>query len=297
MANPQIETIRKHLAENPALPEGASVEQIRAAMDAMGEGFPKAKDVSLMEAEAADVPAAWFEAPGVDQNRVLVYLHGGGYLSGSLLSHGGLMGELSRTSGARVLGLSYRLAPEHPFPAALEDTVAAYRWLLGQGTLASSMAIVGDSAGGALAVAALVSLRDAGDALPGCAVSISPWADMEGKGESLTARAARDPMVAPESIPQLAEAYLQGQDPQSPLASPIHADLRGLPPLLVQVGTEEILYDDAVRLADKARRDGVDVTFEPWDEMLHVWHLFTPMLRKGQEGIDRVGGFVRKHTG
>jgi acetyl esterase/lipase len=226
----------------------------------------------------------------------MLYLHGGGYVVGSIATHLGLAGRLSRAAAARVLLLNYRLAPEHPFPAAVEDATAAYRWLLGTGVKPGRIAIAGDSAGGGLTVATLVALRDAGEPLPAAGVCQSPWIDLEGAGESVTTKAHVDPLVHKDMLLKMASWYLAGANPRTPLAAPLYADLQGLPPLLVQVGTAEILLDDATRLADRARAAGVAVTLEPWEGMIHVWQLFASILPEGQQAIDRIGAFVRQHA-
>jgi acetyl esterase/lipase len=246
--------------------------------------------------DANGVPAEWVTAAGTEAARTILYLHGGGYVIGSPATHRGLAERLSKAAGARVLVIDYRLAPEHPFPAPVEDATKAYRWLLASGVSASSIAVAGDSAGGGLTAATLIALRDAGDALPAAGICLSPWVDMEGIGESMTLRAELDPMVQKEGLLGMARLYLQGADPRSPLAAPLYADLHGLPPLLVQVGTSETLYDDATRLAERAKAAGVNVTLEPWDEMIHVWHLFAEMLPEGQKALDRIGEFVRQHV-
>jgi acetyl esterase/lipase len=179
----------------------------------------------------------------------------------------------------------------------VEDSTAVYRWLLGTGVNPGRMVIAGDSAGGGLTMATLVALRDARDPLPAAAVCLSPWVDLEGLGESATTKAAVDPMIQGKAIAEGAKAYLAGADPRTPLAAPLYADLAGLPPLLIQVGTAEVLLDDSTRLAERARSAGVDVTLEPWDDMIHVWQIFAAMLPEGQQAIDRIGEFVRKHTG
>ncbi|HEX4210552.1 MAG TPA: alpha/beta hydrolase, partial [Candidatus Binataceae bacterium] len=195
--------------------------------------------------------------------------------------------------GFRVLGIDYRLAPEHPFPAAVEDAVAAYRWLLAQGLQPSRIAVAGDSAGGGLTIATLVAIRDAKLAVPAAGVCLSPWVDMEGIGESMTSKASVDPVVQKQGLLGMAQAYLGGKDPRTPLAAPLYADLKGLPPLLIQVGEAETLLDDSKRLADRAKAAGVKVTLEPWKEMIHVWHLFAPFLPEGQEAIDGIGKYLR----
>lgn len=277
-------------------PENPTVEEMRLGFELLGQKFAATASVQTEAVDANGVKAEWVSASGVDAASSILYLHGGGYVIGSPATHRALAERLSRTASARVLVIDYRLAPEHPFPAAVEDATAAYRWLLASGQAASNIAIAGDSAGGGLTVATLVSLRDAGEALPAAGICLSPWVDMEGIGESMSARAGLDPMVQKEGLLGMAAAYLNGADPRSPLAAPMYADLQGLPPLLIQVGTSETLYDDSTRLADRAKAAGVDVTLEPWDEMIHVWQLFAEMLPEGQQAIDRMGEFVRKHA-
>ena len=278
----------------------------------MGAKMAEAKDINAMRAimieaqapagvtctpvEAGGVSAEWSVADGADQNKVILYVHGGGYVMGSAGSHRDMTGRLSQAAGARVLSLNYRLAPEHPFPAPVDDAVAAYRWLLGQGIQASNIAIAGDSAGGGLALAALIAIRDAGEPMPVAGIGISPWVDMEGMGESMTTRAAVDPVVQKEGLLGMAKIYLGGADPKNPLAAPLHANLAGLPPLLIQVGDAETLLDDATRITERARKADVDVTLKIWDEMPHVWHLFAPILPEGQQAIEEIGTFFKEQT-
>jgi epsilon-lactone hydrolase len=295
MANAQLAAIRTMLIENPIIKPDATLEQMRAGLDAMGGMTPSLPDVTAAKVDAGGVPGMWFSANGGDASRVLLYLHGGGYVLGSVQSHRALIERLAKAINGRVLAIDYRMAPEHPFPAAVDDAVAAYRWLLAQGVSAARIAISGDSAGGGLTLATLLKLRDDGVALPACAAPISPWTDMEGTGASMQTRAAVDPMVQKEGLGQMAGTYLQGADPKNPLASPLHGDFKGLPPLLIQVGDAETLLDDTTRLEAKLKAAGVKHTIEVWDEMIHVWHLFAPMLDKGQEAIDGIGKFVRQH--
>jgi epsilon-lactone hydrolase len=262
----------------------------------MGQGFPVPPDVRCERVSAGGVPAEWVAAPGAAEDRTILYLHGGGYAIGSIDSHRAMAAGLSHASGARVLLIGYRLAPEHPFPAAVEDSIAAYRWLLRQGVEPSRIAIAGDSAGGGLTVATLVALRDAKDRLPAAGVCISPWVDMEASGESMTTKAAEDPMIQRDIIEWFAALYVKKDDRRAPLASPIYADLSGLPPLYVLVGTAETLLDDSIRLAERARKAGVQVTLEPWEGMIHVWPAFASMLDEGREAIDMIGAFVRART-
>nr|WBU15357.1 monoterpene epsilon-lactone hydrolase [uncultured bacterium] len=235
----------------------------------------------------------WVIPAGAD-DRAILYFHGGGYVICSIDTHREMVSRIALAAGARALLVDYRLAPEHPFPAAVEDAVAAYRWLLGQGLSPSRLALAGDSAGGGLVAAALVAIRYLGLPLPAAGVCISPWADMTLSGASWEANAKRDPIVVRPALEQLARWYLAGADPRTPLASPIFADLRGLPPLLVQVGTAETLLDDARALAEKARRDGVAVVLEEWEDMPHVWHFFGSFLPEARQAIQRIGEFLRE---
>jgi epsilon-lactone hydrolase len=229
---------------------------------------------------------------------VLLYIHGGGFTAGSAAAYRGLSAHLSAATGCRVLALDYRWAPEEPFPAALDDCVAAYRWLIGKiGVPARDVVLAGDSAGGNLVVAMLLALRDAGDPLPAAGVCISPIFDLALTGDSVTSRAARDPMILQSSLQKCSAAYRGEADPRNPLMSPLYGDLSRLPPLLLQCGSEEMLRDDSARLAVKAKAAGVDVTFEEWDEMVHVWHLFADRLTDGRKALARVGEFVRAHIG
>ena len=243
------------------------------------------------------VAAEWITAPGAENGGTLLYFHGGGFVIGSIRSHREMLSRISRAAGSRVLALDYRLAPEFSFPAPVEDAVAAYRWLLGQGIDPKRVAIGGDSAGGGLMVSTMVALRYLGEPLPAAGVGLSAWADMEGAGESFTTNADKDPMVNREGIHRFAGAYLRGKDPRAPLASPIHADLSGLPPLLLHVGSIECLVSDTTVLAERAKEAGVEVEVEIWDDMPHVWHQFAAVLPEGQQAIKRVGEFIRKHTG
>ncbi|MEM7542552.1 MAG: alpha/beta hydrolase [Pseudomonadota bacterium] len=297
MSNTQLDAIRKMLTENPVIPAGATLEQMRAGFDATGSSKPTIDGVSNEAVAAGGVAAEWIVPDGAPRKRVVLYFHGGGYAIGSIDSHRYMLDRLARATGDRVLALNYRLAPEHPFPAAVDDAVAAFNWLVDQGNEPAQITIAGDSAGGGLAIAALVALRDQGGAMPGCAVAISPWADMEASGGSMETKAAVDPMVQKPIIDELAQTYLQGQDLRSPLASPLYADLSNLPPVLIHVGEAETLLDDSIRIEAALKAAGCAVTLEVWEEMIHVWHLFAPLLDKGQEAIDRVASYIEQQLG
>ena len=286
-----IETMRSQ----PPFPEG-TLPEMRAGMEATAR--PADSDIIVEETTAGGVPAKYFTAPGADTSRVLLYFHGGGYVIGSTVSHAWLLGALSRATDTQVLALDYRLAPEHPFPAAVEDAVAAYQSLLDSGYAARDIAIGGDSAGGGLTAAALVSIRERGLAMPAAGVLLSPWTDLAGTGASITERASRDPLISDVSmINMMADHYVGDDKATNPLVSPLYADLAGLPPLLIQVGTEEVLYDDSTRLDARARAAGVESTFEPWDGQVHVFQMQGWMVPEGQQAIDHIGEFVKSKLG
>ena len=296
-STPELEQVIA-LVRGRAIDESqGATEGRRRSFEQMVDGFSIDVPATYKRVNAGGVTAEWVTAEGAPESRVVLYLHGGGYIIGSTRTHRPLMAELSQASGARVLGLDYRLAPEHPFPAPIEDAVAAYRWLLNEGYDPARIAVAGDSAGGGLTVAALVQIRYVGLPMPGAAVCISPWVDMEGLGESMETRADADPMVGKEGLLLSAKTYLGGSDPRAPLAAPLYADLRGLPPTLIQVGDAEVLLDDSTRLAGIAREAGVHVEMDVWDDMIHVWHLFAPILPEGRQALSQAGEFIKKHTG
>jgi phosphinothricin tripeptide acetyl hydrolase len=286
-----IAEVRAHLA---TLPQTSSLAERRSMYDRAERVFPVPADTVVEPVTVGGRPAEWIRAAGSQSDAALLYLHGGGYAIGSPRSHRHLAAAVARAAGVACLLLDYRLAPEHPFPSAVDDAVAGYRWLLDERRIAPArIAIGGDSAGGGLTVAALVAIRQAGLGLPGAGVCISPWTDLTCSAPSYAERAARDPMVTLPNITVMARDYLHGADPRTPLASPLFADLRGLPPLLIHVGSEEVLLHDATALAERARAAGVDVAIEVWEPMIHVWHWFLPWLDEAQAAVDKIGGFLR----
>jgi monoterpene epsilon-lactone hydrolase len=251
-------------------------------------------DVHVEHVDAGGVPAEWVDVAGGRADVPTVFfLHGGGLVLGSAAENRELLGRLTRLTGGRALAPDYRLAPEHVYPASLEDSHTAYRWLLARGHDPSSIVFMGESAGGLLTAALLPAARDAGDPLPAAAVLMSPLVDMTLSSESIDKQDGIDPLVSRAAVEGMMQAVLQGQDAAA--ASPINADLSGLPPLLIQAGTSEGIFDDGRRFAEKAKAAGVDVTFEPWDDMIHLWHGF-PNLPEGIQATERIAEFIRQHT-
>jgi acetyl esterase/lipase len=290
MADAEMTRLREIIASRPRATE---IAQMRIDADERGKAFGLAGDVTVQPVDANGVKAEWTSTPDADASSVILYLHGGGYVICSLQSHRHLVAEVGRSAGARTLGIDYRLAPEHPFPAPVEDTVAAYRYLLDSGIKPNRIALAGDSAGGGLVVGAMLAIREAGLPMPGCGWCISPWVDMEALGASFVDRAETDPTVQKATIQMMAQWYLGDADPRHPHAAPIYGDLRGLPPLLIQVGAAETLLDDSIALARKAGMADVPVELQIWPEMIHIWHIFFPMLSAGRRAIAAGGSFVR----
>ncbi|MFO0572047.1 MAG: alpha/beta hydrolase [Polyangiaceae bacterium] len=297
MASPERERIIAMLRMLPReLPTRDNVPLMRTLLDAAAGRSPRGTEVE--EVDAAGVPAEWVRCGEVDPDRRLLYLHGGAYVTGSRVSHRALAARISRAARVTVLLIDYRLAPEHPHPAALEDAVAALGFMLETGPLGPARArrsfVAGDSAGGGLALATLLSARDAELPLPDAAIALSPWTDLAMTGDSFMSRAGVDPMITPSFMHPCAALYLDATDARHPLASPLYGDLGNLPPLLLHVGDEEVLLDDTRRFAERARAAGVEVTAEVWPEMFHVFHAFAGMLPEGREAIAKIGEFLAR---
>jgi len=292
MSVEQLETLIHLIRSSPPLGDG-EIEARRAAIEAMGAMLPADPEARFEPAAIGATPAEWVSVPSADPDRIVLYLHGGGFVTGSPTAYRSLTSRLSRAAAARVLAVDYRLAPEHLFPAALDDALAAYDGLLGADFRPERIVVAGDSAGGGLTASLLLTLRDRGRPAPAGWVLLSPLLDLAATGETMVTKVAIDPMVSPENVRQGAARYLgPDADPRNPLASPLYADLADLPPLLIQVGTAECLLDDARRFAARAREAGVTVDLEIWDEMIHVWQAFAPMLDEGQAAIEAIGRFV-----
>jgi len=282
-------------AQAIATRSNATLEERRRALlgGARYLRMPRAVDVD--RTRVGRMAAEWLSPVATVDNPTILYLHGGAYTMGSCTTHRALASRIAFASRARVLLPEFRLAPEHAFPASLEDAEASYRWLLERSS-ADNIAVMGDSSGGGLAVAAMVKARDEGLPLPAAIVCLSPWTDLEMKGESVLTRAQVDPICSLEESRFHAELYVGTSSPRAGLASPVHANLSGLPALLVQVGDREILLSDSIRLAARAHEAGVDVELQVWDGMWHVWQLFAGYVPEAQQAIDNIGGFVRKHV-
>ncbi len=294
MAPSEIDDIRALLTSKPR-PVGWLSR--RSRLDEVGAVWPVAEDVALEPVDCDGVPGEWSIVPGSDASRTLMFFHGGGYCSGSILSHRRLVTEAGRYAEARTLAVGYRLAPDHPFPAAFDDVLTAWRWLRGRGVAAADVAVGGDSAGGGLALALTGELKRLGDDLPGCLWLVSPWTDLTMSGATLATKGAVDPLIHRDYLEELAGAYLPpGVDRKDPRVSPLYADLGGLPPTLVQVGSAETLLDDAVRFAGMAGAADVSVTLEVWPHMIHAWPLWNARLEPGRQALMKAGEFMRRWT-
>jgi acetyl esterase/lipase len=290
----EIDAIRALLGSKPR-PVGWS--QRRQRIEEVGAVWPVADDVTLEAVDCDGVPGEWSLASGSDPSRVLIYFHGGGYCSGSILSHRRLVTEAGRAARMRTLAIEYRLAPEHPFPAAHEDAMTTWRFLRRQGIPADGIAIGGDSAGGNLTITLINSLRAAGEALPACAWLLSPWTDLTMSGDTLDTKDAIDPIIHKGYLGELADAYVPAAlDRKDPLISPLFADLRGFPPTLIQVGSAEGLLADATRFAAAAGSADVDVTLEIWPHMIHAWPMWNARLEPGRRALASAGEFIRAHA-
>jgi acetyl esterase/lipase len=294
MAQSEIDAVRALLSSKPR-PVGWP--ERRKRIDEVGSVWPVGGDINLTEADANGLPGEYSIAPGSDVSRILLYFHGGGYCSGSIRSHRRLVTEAGRAAGIRTLAVAYRLAPEHPFPAAYNDALTAWRFLREQNIPASHIAIGGDSAGAGLTVALINRLRDAHEELPACAWLISPWADLTMSGSTFSSKDAIDPLIHKQYLLELADAYLPvGMDRKDPRVSPLYGDLKGFPPTLIQVGSAETLLEDATRFAAVAGAADVRVTLEIWPHMIHAWPLWNAHLEAGRRALAGAGDFIHKHT-
>jgi acetyl esterase/lipase len=300
MISPQAAQIRafmKSTAATSVVQAHLSVETRRSQFETLRAQIPIPADARIEAINVGSVAAEWVGTPEVDDHRVLLYLHGGGYVWGSCASYRAVAATFSRLTRARVLVPDYRLAPEHPFPAALEDCIATYQWLLTSGIQPEHLVLMGDSGGGGLALATLVSLRQAGLLQPAGAVLISPWLDLTLSAASYTTKAETDFMDSRDLFLELRQYYLGEQDPRSPLASPLLADLQGLPPTLVYAGSDEVLLDDSIRLAERLRHVEVPVELQIGEGLWHTWPITatTRPFPEGTQALENIGAFVQSH--
>jgi len=293
MAEREIDAIRTLLSSKPR-PVGWA--ERRERLDEVGSTWPPASDVTCEAVDCDGVPGEWSVVPGSAPSRVLLYFHGGGYCSGSIVSHRRLVTEAGRTAGTRTLAIDYRRAPEHPYPSAHEDALTAWRFLRRQGIAATSIAVGGDSAGGNLTLALISRLRAAGEELPACAWLLSPWTDLTMSGATLATKDSVDPLIHAAYLAELADAYAPAPvDRRNPLISPLFAELAGFPPVLIQVGSAETLLADATRLAATAGAADVDVTLQIWPHMIHAWPVWNAKLEDGRRALADAGRFIRSH--
>jgi epsilon-lactone hydrolase len=289
----EIDAVRALLSAKPR-PVGWA--ERRRRLDEVGAVWPVAEDVKLEAVDLDGVQGEWSIVPGTDASRVLMFFHGGGYCSGSIMSHRRMATEAGRAGGLRTLAVGYRLAPEHPFPAAFEDALTVWRRLRKEGYAAKHIAVGGDSAGANLTLALVEELKRAGEDLPGCLWLVSPWTDLAMSGATLVSKSAVDPLIHKEYLDELADAYApRAMNRKDPRLSPLYADLKGLPSTLIQVGSAETLLDDAVRFAAAAGEADVAVTLEIWPHMIHAWPIWNAELEPGRRALAHAGEFLRQN--
>ncbi|MEJ7927430.1 alpha/beta hydrolase [Sphingobium sp. AN641] len=293
MPSPEHEALTAQFRAHP-LEASQTPEQLRSGFAAMAEMLaPPLDDAEFEAVDAGGVPGEWVNLPGTIPSRVLLYLHGGGYFFGSAKDYRGMVSRLCRAADMRGLSLDYRLAPENKFPAALDDALAGYQWLLSQGVPSNQIVIAGDSAGGGLTLAVLVALRDQGAPLPAAAVCISPFTDQAKEGSSILSKAALDPIISSDLLDVVTDHYIGREgDPRSPLASPLYAELAGLPPVLILVGSFEVLLDDSTRFAARAKSAGVELEIDVWEGMTHIWPFFAAIIPEGRQAIEQMGAYI-----
>ena len=295
MVSKGMENVIKLLTNNANTVMKKRVEESRKWLEQLTSLVKGPKDVDLEHIDINGMAAVWISSPEVDSNKVVLYLHGGGYILGSLNSHKDIAMRIGRAAKARVLLVDYRLAPEDPFPAAVEDAVKSYKWLIeNQNIVPNKIVIAGDSAGGGLTLVTLIKLRDDNISLPAAGVCLSPWTDVALTSESLIRNAKVDPFLKLYDLVFMADLYVGDNDPKNPYISPLYADLHDLPPILIQVGTADSVEDDSVRFAEKAKKAGVDVKLEVFDDMIHVFQAFADMAPEGQDAIDKIGEYIQE---
>lgn len=302
MASPEAEAAKAQMRvfAEAALGSGVipTLEQQRASMVFVAESATEPSGVTISETYAGGSRAYWHDSTNGTADRVVLYVHGGGYVIGSARLYDRFAGHLANAVGCRVLNVDYRLAPEHPHPAAVNDATAAYRWLLSQGYKPEHIAISGDSAGGGLTLATLLSIKENGLPQPAAAVPLSPWTDMEGIGDSMVSNAPNDLIVQKAGLQGMAAMFLgEGTLPRDPLAAPLYGDYRGIAPLYIQVGGDETLLDDSTRVAEKARAAGVEVKLDVFPEMQHVFQTSVGKMPEATDAVQRIGEYLKVKLG
>lgn len=297
MVSKGMERVIELLKKFQKMTEETTVESTRKGLEQLAVMSKIPDDISCEPVKINSIEGEWITAPGVKQDKVLLYLHGGAFVAGSIDTHRDLISRISRAGNIKVLAINYRLAPEHPFPASLMDAFNSYQWLISEKDFNPKNIIIGgDSAGGTLTLSVLIKIRNEDQPLPKAAFCISPATDMTGSGESYTTKADVDPFLTPELGDLVSDNYLKDVDPKNPLVSTLFADLHRLPPIYIQVGTSEILLDDSKKIAEKLEASGVDVELEIWEDMIHVFAAFASFAPESREAIEKIGDFIKKHT-
>lgn len=295
MPSAEFAAFLNEVRKSPIDPD-VGVDELRGIFRKMAEAIAPPSDAHFEAVEVGAVRAEWTTVAESHGEDVLLYIHGGGYVCGAPNTHRALVGRICKATGLKALSIDYRLAPEHPFPAAIEDCLSAYEWLIAQGTEASRIVIVGDSAGGGLVLALLMSLRDAGKALPAAAVVLSPFSDLALTGETLRTKAMDDPIISRKLLHFFTSCYLRAdEDARNPLASPLYGNLTGLPPIFVMVGTAETLLDDSLRWVDRAKKSGGNVELVLGQEMIHAWPFFVGVFPEAAQAVDTIAAFIKRN--
>jgi len=296
MVNKGLERVIKLLLHNREVAAKKRVKDERDELEHMANMIQLSNDVETKKVNIDGIDAIWLKTPGVEEESLIIYLHGGSYTAGSFNSHKDLVQRLSREAKCKIITIEYGLAPEQPFPKGLNDVIKIYNWLINEEKYKpNKIVIVGDSAGGGLTLATLVKLRDLNIKLPAAGVCLSPWTDLAFTGESYYDKNIRDPGITLDDLMFAAKLYIGNNDPKNPYISPVYADLKGLPPLLIHVGTVEKLLNDSTRVAESAKKAGVNVTLKVWNEMIHVFQAYAVLIREGEESIKEIGSFILNH--
>ncbi|TFG07176.1 MAG: alpha/beta hydrolase [Promethearchaeota archaeon] len=291
----KMQRVIKVLLNNRKLDIKNRVKSLRNGLEKISTFVSLPPDVNLVKFDLNGMTSAWISTPESREDHVILYLHGGGYIGGSIQTHRELASRICRVAKARLLLIEYGLAPEHPFPAAIEDAINAYEWLMREvGIPSERIIIAGDSAGGGLTLATLLKIKDMKIDLPIAAVCLSPFIDLTFTGDSFRKNAKIDPFTSAYNLDFYAALYIGDNDPENPLISPLYGNLQGLPPIFIQVGTAEILLDDSIRFAKKAEKAGVKIELDAWEDMPHVFAAFASMTPEGKEGIEKIGEFIKK---